>query len=453
MEKFLKRQWILVLLAIASGSVYGQHTSLKLEDALVYAIETSHLAKQAQLEVENSDYKINEVKSRALPQITGTGSLTYNPLLQKSALPGEIVGQPGQTIMVAFGQKWNSGANVTLTQNLFDQSVFTGLKAAKSTREYYKIYAQLTEEQLIEQVATTYYQVLIQKQKIVVVDSTIHNTENVLSVIKGLYESGLARQIDVDRLEVSLSNLKTQKIQLNNLVTQYENQLKYAMGMEIQTPITLQEIDFDNLFTEGIAEILQPDINTRTEIKLLNQQKQLLELQKQAYKAEYVPTLSLNANYGYQGLGNSFPIFKGTSSGVNWFDYSSVGLSLRIPIFNGFATKARVRQADVALRSIQEEIAQTGLSLNLQYENAKAQISNSLLTLESQEKNMELARKVYFNTQNNYNNGLAPLTDLLDAEKSQTEAQNNYLEALLNFKVAEIQLLKSQGNLQSLLKK
>ncbi len=93
-----------------------------------------------------------------------------------SALPGELAGQPGKTLLVAFGQKWSSGAGISVSQSLFDQGVFTGLKAAKSTQEYYKIAAQYTDEQLIEQVATLYYRVLVQRQMIGVIDTTLMNT-------------------------------------------------------------------------------------------------------------------------------------------------------------------------------------------------------------------------------------------------------------------------------------
>jgi len=63
-----------------------------------------------------------------------------------------------------------------------------------------------------------------------------------------------------------------------------------------------------------------------------------------------------------------------------------------------------------------------------------------------------LAQEVLDNTKNNYYQGLASLTDLLDAENALTEAQNNYTAALLDYKLAEIQILKSKGELKTLIK-
>lgn len=230
-----------------------------------------------------------------------------------------------------------------------------------------------------------------------------------------------------------------------------ENQLKFYMGMPIETAISIPDVELSEIKPQAIAKDDKIDVSSRTELAVLKSQEKLLQYQRQATRSEYLPTLSLSGAYSYQGMSNGFPVFKGQSSGANWFDVASVGVNLRVPIFNGNATRARVRQADVQLRKLNEDIAQTKLSLSLAYENARTQINNSIITLNSQRQNVRLAEQVYFNTQNNYNNGLATLTDLLNAENSLTEAQTNYSSALLDYRVAEIQVIKAQGSLKSLL--
>jgi outer membrane protein len=448
--KTIARLFMLLVAVITFNTVNAQQP-LRLQDALKYALEASQAARKARLDVENSQYQIDEVRSRALPQISGSGGLTYNPILQQSALPGDFFGQPGTTLLVAFGQKWNASAGVSLNQTIFDNSVFTGLKAAKTTAEFYRLNAQLTEEQIIEQVATSYYQVLVQRHQVGVVDSTIKNTQKVQGVLQSLYENGLAKKIDVDRIAVNVSNLRSRRQQLLNGVELLQNQLKFYMGMPIQTPINIPDAQLAQIQPRAVPKEDSVNVSNRTELAVLSTQESLLKYQRQATKSEYMPSLSLSSSYSYQGLSNGFPVFKGQKNGANWFDVASVGLSLKVPIFNGNATKARLRQADVEIRKLNEDIAQTRLSLNLAHENAKTQINNSIITLNNQQENVKLAQEVYFNTQNNYNNGLATLTDLLDAENSLTEAQTNYSSALLDYRVAEIQLVKAQGTLRSLL--
>jgi outer membrane protein len=449
------KKLVLVLAAVFAGSLsMAQVQELTLKDALNYALSNYRDARKAKLDVENAEYQIQETRARALPQLSGTGNLTYNPLLQKSAIPGEFIGQPGQTLYLAFGLKWSAMVGANVSQTLFDQGVFTGLKATNATRQFYRINQQLTEEQVIEQVANNYYQVLVQRQKIVVIDSNLQNTRRVQGIIRGQYENGLAKKIDLDRITVTIANLSTQKTQLQNAVQLQENTLKFYMGMPIETPVYIPAAQLNNIRPQMAAGSSNDSVklDTRTEYQLLRKQQELLTFDRDAKKAAYYPTLTFNGNYNYQGLGNTFPIGKnGGSSGVNWFGYSSLGLNMRIPIFTGFATRARVSQAKIELRRNEEDMRYTGLALNLAYQNAKTQINNSIITIELQQRNVTLAQEVFDNTQNNYNQGLAPLTDLLNAEQALNEAQNNYNTALLDYKLAEIQLVKSQGQLRNLL--
>lgn len=151
------------------------------------------------------------------------------------------------------------------------------------------------------------------------------------------------------------------------------------------------------------------------------------------------------------GMGPVFPIFS-KNEGVKWNSYNGVGLNLSIPIFNGFLTRSKVRQAQIDIDKLQVDIADTKLALNLAAENSKVQIKNSLLTIESNRKNVDLAKSVLEDTNNNYKNGLATLTDLLDAENAYADAQNNLNTSLLDYKIAEVQLIKANGNLKSLIK-
>ena len=222
----------------------SQTKSLTLKEAITYALENKADAKKAKLKVENSEYQIQEVRSRALPQISANGSLNHNPILQTTVINGAAFGQPGTVIQAAFGQKWNSTAGVSLTQALFDQSVFTGLKAAKSTKEFYQINEQLTEEQVIERVANNYYQVYVQRQNLTVIDSTYKNTTKVRNIIKGQYDNGLAKKIDLDRILVKISNINTMRQQVLNAIQIQANALKFYMGMPIETRIEIPQTAF-----------------------------------------------------------------------------------------------------------------------------------------------------------------------------------------------------------------
>lgn len=425
-------------------------TTTSLPELIIHALESNQAARKSRLDIENSNYKINEVRSAALPQLNGSAGLNYNPLLQQSALPGDFFGQPGTTILVALGQKWNANAGVSFSQALFNQGILTGLKAATTTREFYRINSQLTEEGVIEQVASGYYGLMVQRQQLASLDSTIQNTQRLLNILQSQLQNGLVKKIDVDRVSVSASNLDARRQQLINGITIAENQLKFLAGIPINQPVRFELINVQSIKPAPIQAGTN-DFFNRTELQLLQTQKRLLQLQRESYKAEYYPTLSLSGNYSYQGLGNEFP-FTADKGKFNWFDVATFGLNLRVPLFNGMATRSRIQQSNIALDKLQEDISQTQQAMSLEYENAVVQINNNFILLNTQRQNMQLAEDVYQNTIANYNYGLASLADLLSAENGLTDAQTNYLTTLLNYRLAEVKLLKARGQLRTIYK-
>src|SRR5690606_15396099 len=227
--------------------------------------------------------------------------------------------------------------------------------------------------------------------------------------------------------------------------------LKYYMGMPITEAVVIPETSLDQLEETVQGHLLEPDFNVNrlNSYLVLKKQGELLDFQREAYLAEYYPNLSLGANYMYNTQSSEFNLY--TNKALN-YDMSAVTLTLRIPIFDGGARNSRVKQAAIEIEKNQIDIANSSNALKMGYENAKFQIKNSLNTIETQNQNKLLAEEVYNSTKNNYNNGLASLTDLLDAETELVSAQNSYNQALLNYKVAEIELIKSQGNIKTLTK-
>ena len=438
-----------LLFAFSITELQAQET-VTLKQAIEYALQNKADAQNAQLDIRNADYQIMEAKAGALPKINGVANITYNPILQTTALDaGAFSGGPSNIQLITLGQKWNAGAGVQLSQALFNQQVFIGLKAAKSTKEFYQLNAQLTEEQIIERVSNAYFQVFTIQQKKETLESSYSSTEKARNIIKSLYDNGLAKKIDLDRTNVNLTNISTVLKQQQNAINQAENALKFYMGMPIENKIELVKADM-----EITPHLLDETVGTdsRSEIKILNKQRELLQYNKKAVEAAYYPTVNLNANYSWQGLGDKFPLTNGKKNGVYWADYSAITLGVNIPIFNGFATKARVEMAQIELDKLDVSIKDTKLSLDLSYQNAKSQIENSLLALENQKANVSLAETVTSNTKHNYQYGLATLTELLEAENALVEAKNNYSNAILEYKIAEIQYYKAKGELKTYLK-
>ncbi|MDO4224832.1 MAG: TolC family protein [Bergeyella zoohelcum] len=437
---------IVFSLGLLGTMAYGQDTRiLSLPEAINYALEHKSDAEKARLNIQKGDAQIAEVKANALPKLSVVSSTTYNPLLQELVIPSFI--NPAETMKLTMGQKWTSSNSLQLEQVVFSQAVFMGLKAAKTTKEFYLINAELTEEQIIEKVANAYYQVYQAEQMLENVEDNLKITEQTRKIIKGLYDAGLAKKIDYDRVQVAYNNLKASKQQVINSVQLSENALKFIIGMEMAQAIDLPKQTFEPavLLAENDA-----DFSNRTEIKALNKQLELLGWQKKATEAEFYPSVALAANYTWYGQGEKMPWWNGQKNGVFWSDIASISLNIKIPIFNGFATKAKVEQNKIDIAQAQADLRETQLGLDLAFNNAKTQIQNSQITIKTQEDNVKLAEEVMANTRANYQYGLATLNDILDAEKDLADAKNNLTKAKLDYKLAEIELLKSQGKLRTL---
>jgi outer membrane efflux protein len=439
---------ITTILLCATAISFAQQKELTLKDAIRYALEHKADAEKARLDVKKSEYLIQEVRANALPNLTASGGMVYNPKLQATYIDGSAFGIPGgDPLKMEMGQKWSANAEAKLTQMLFSQAVFMGLKAARTTREFYLLNQQLTENEIIEKVAKAYYQVYQTRQMLQNVEANLALTEKTAGVVKGLNEAGLAKKIDLDRTTVALNNLKSARQQALNGLQLSENALKYMIGMPMNEQIILPkdgfEANYDLAFAKGSS-------NNRIELQVLEKQKQLLDINVKVKRAALYPSLMLQATYGYLSMGPKMPIIYSKKDKVYGADYSSITLGVSVPIFSGFGTTAKIRQAQIESQALEATLKDTHLAMDLAYENAHSQLNNNLLTIDSQKENVKLAEEVLLNTQNNYQQGLASLTDLLDAERSLSDAKNNYTNALLDYKLAEIELLKSQGKLDTI---
>lgn len=219
------------------------------------------------------------------------------------------------------------------------------------------------------------------------------------------------------------------------------------MGIPIDTDIELEEKTI-----EPQPQLLADAVNLegRSELKVLQKNRELLVYNKKATEAYLYPTVGLQANYGWAGMGKKFPLTNGLNNGVLWSDYSAIGLNVNIPIFTGGSTKSKIQQAEIDILDLDQDIQNTQLQLSLEYKNAVTNIENSLINIESMKNNVTLAEKVQKDTQSNYQYGLATLTEVLDSENALTDAKQNYTTALLDYKQAEIKLIKAKGELNTL---
>ncbi len=424
---------------------------ITLKEAVQYALANSETIKQAQLDIENGLNTVAETRAGAKPQISASTNIVYNPLVMQFILPAAAMGGPeGEFIAIKAGQPWNGMANVQVSQQLYNQQLFTGLKAAQASSEFYALMKEVSEENVMQQVAANYYQVLVNKQKVALLDENLDRLNKLQSVLQGLLDNGLGRKIDVDRVKVNKVNLETQKSQLANAIELQKNVLKHSMGMPVDEAIELASEDLNSLELSASMYAVDPrlDVESIIGVRVLRKQDQLLGLNRDAKRAEFFPTASLSGSYTQNTQSDKFNLYTGKALNYKMANFT---LGINIPIWDGGARKARMDKAKVDILKNQQDISSTTKSLRMAYSNAQLQMRNSMETIQNQKANLALAEEVYNDTNNNFKLGLVNLTDLLNAESELTSTQNAYNDALLQFKVSEIDLIKAKGEIKSII--
>ncbi|MGV3611932.1 MAG: TolC family protein [Fluviicola sp.] len=434
---------LLMLLALLAGSmsfVRAQSGQLSLQQCVQYGLTKNKGVIKSKLEIDRANEKRAETRSEYLPQVNGSVSFQDNLKLQTSILPGELAGQPGTQIPVQFGTKYNTTAGFDAKQVIYNQSMIYGMKLTRESIKISEINAKKTEEQLIYDIASAYYSAQISWTQKKLVESNLAQIDSLYKITQIQFDNDAAKQLDLDKLTVNKTNLQTELI---TSTTNYEQQLmllKYYMGMPLNDAIQVSEIDMSG----QASSLINTESLNNTDVELVQAQREIYSVTLQQIRAGYLPSLSLNFQASVMNMQNDLRMFQ---KGAQWFPTSYVGLNLSIPIFDGLAKNSRVKQTKIQLEqsALEEEYLTENLKMQREKANNTLKANQSALT--SQKSNIELAQKVYGITQAQFVGGIATITDLVNAENSLRDAQTNYLKALVQVKLGELDLIKSTGNI------
>lgn len=453
MKKILILTGLLItMLRPAFAQTSTQAAPLTLQEAVKYALANNETVKKAVLDEESAAFKIKETKGSGLPQLSGTGTITAYPALATQLLPAQIFDKDaaaGAMIPVQFGTKYNTTGGLQLQQLIFRKSFFVGLEAANTTRDLYSLRKQLSQEQLIYNVSSAYLQLLQTREQFNTIDANFKRLEQLEKILALQYQNDVATKVQLNRVTVSKTNLENSRQTLTAAFDQQKNALKFFMGMPMEQDITLAAAT-PELNTPALE---QQDVNTvlaeRVDLKLLQTQKNLYKLNVKNIQAGAYPSLSAFGNYNFNAQRNEFNFF---DTSKPWFKMATVGIQLNVPIFDGMQRRNQVRQAQIEVAKVDQDILQLTRNTQMGLMNAQTQMQASLSSIQAQERNVALAQEVYRNTNELYKEGLSPLTEVLDTEVSLREAQTNLNNERLKYQLAQLTYLQAKGELITLIK-
>lgn len=451
MKKGNKRwAWVIALALVPFVSGAQDNTAparyeFSLQQAIDYAQKNNVQVKNALLSVQIQQQTNREVTGSAYPQISASGSMTYNYKLPVSLVPAEFFGgTPGTFEELAFGVKWNATGGVSLNQILFDGQVFTGLRARKTLIDFQEKNVEVTEEMIRLNIHKVYYQLVVSKTQVELIDSNISRLDKLAHDTRIMYDNGFAEKLDMDKLEVQQANLNTEKTNALNQISNGYLGLKVLLGMPIRDQLVLTDTLSDEMVRDNVLDAAQFDYAQRRDYQYADLGVRLREYDVERYKMSKIPTLSLNAYYNKNAQRNSFDFFK---SGTDWFNISAVTLNLNIPIFTGFSANARIAKARLTMQQDMNQREALKLTIDQEVQAAKNNYTAAVSNMDYQRKNMALAENVYNQTKKKFESGIGSQTEINTANTDLKSAQTNYINALYNAIVAKTDFLKATGKL------
>ena len=433
---------IFTLLAFLCFQVsFGQaELSLSLDQALDMALQKNTTMLNAALDIDYAETQVNEIKAQGLPQVNGSADFSHTFKIPTQIIPGDFVGQPGTTIATQFGVPFNVNVGVGASQLLFDGTFFLGLKAASEFVNISKLSASASEIDIKEGVTKAYYMALISQQNIGQLNTSLANIKKLQSETEQLYKAGFAEKLDVDRLTLSVSNLEININKLQNQAKLAKQLLLNTIGVDVNQELTLTSKIPGEPTSDSYAAVFNPD--NRIEIKLIDQQQELNQLNLKRYKMGYFPSLYGNFSYGSSTFASDG---KFGELGDDWYGNGRYAVSLNVPIFDGLYKKAKADQAKIDIKKTENTKQQALLGMNLQVSQAKTNYLNALKTIELQKKSQDLAESIFNTTKIKFTEGIGSSFEMINAESELTQANTNYLNALYELNVARIDLNKALG--------
>jgi len=418
--------------------------AFSIRQAIDYAHAHNVQVKNALLDYQLQIQTNRNVTAGAYPHITASGNLTDYIDIPTNLLPAEFFGgSPGTFIPVKFGTKYNATGSISLSQTIFDGQVFVGLQAKRTSLAYARKGAEVTEQMIKVNVYKIYYQLSASKTQMAILDANIERAEKLLHDASLMHDNGFTEQIDVDKNTVQLANLKTEKLKAQSTIDNGYLGLKYLLGMPAADTLILTDSITDNEIKANLPDTGY-NYNDRKEYQYLQVVQTLNQYNIKRYRMSLLPTLSLNGVYSKMAQRTKFDIFnKG-----DWFTTSYLGLTLNVPIFDGFAKRSNIRTAQLQLQQTQNKIADLELAIDTSVIASRRNFTVAIQTLDYQKKNMELAERVYNQAKKKYEAGVGSTTDINNAEADLKTAQNNYIGAMYDAIIARIDYTNAVGRLE-----
>lgn len=442
------------VVAFAAGSAFTQNgRPLTLEECVGIALRDNSTLRNAERRAQIAGTQVMTARAGVLPSLSASlssGKFRQGDRTLLGDVPVGIDPVTGQALyerrtITQPGYSTNSNsARLDANMLLFDFGAsWNRIRQANAAEESSSKTFQSTKQNTILQVHQRYFGYLKELQLLGVYEEAVKSSEEQQKRTESMYEIGSVAQGDVFRAKTQTGQDRINLITQKNLVSTARNFLNVAMGRPADAELNVVDIEAELQFREyNLEDVVKAAVEKNPELQSYQYEMKRAQLGKRIALSSYLPSFSIGGSYSRSH--NEFDrVYSDFSK--NWS--GSVGLSMRLNLFNGFSDQANVEREALNYRIAEEDLQNRLRNLRLEAEQA-------LLSLEAWKEitaintdNLVSAQEDLRLAQERYRVGAGTLLDIINAQVNVTRAKSTLVRAKYDSKIAYAQLQATMGTL------
>jgi outer membrane protein TolC len=417
-----------------NGSVAGDPVagdlSLTLKDALARGLH-ANLGVLTQSAAEQQARGQRAVaKSELLPHLNTTISEEFERVNLRTQ--GVEVSTFPESVQFNFFD-----ARARLTQSVFDLVQLQNLHSADQSLRARVFSAKDSRDLVVLAVAGSYLQLTATQARIDATRAQVDTSQAIYKQAADRLEAGLATRVDVTRSQVQL---QTEQQRLRSLRADFETQklrLSRIIGLVPgQNFLIADSFRFAAVPDFTVETALQKAFQNRNDLRAASSNVKAAESSTKAAHAEHLPSLALNADFGAAGI---TPTHESTAV------YSATG-TLSIPIYEGGRIRGDIEQASAALRQRKAEYEDLRGQVDADVRQSFIDLDSAADQVSVAESNVGLAHQTLTQSRDRFTAGIADTVELVQAEQSVVQADDDYITAVFEHNLAKVTLARAMGN-------
>lgn len=423
------QKFLLILLLISLSNIsYAEDASkiLTISEGLRLATDNNRLIKIASLNKDIASSDILVARAKLLPSINASLRQTY-----LNHQPGAIFGSN----KVFISQKEYLFYGINLYQTIYDFGAnISRYEASKTFLDVTKLDIARIKNLVALDFINAYYDLLETEKMITVTEKEVQRFESHLKVAQDLYADGVITKNDLLQAEVRLSDAKQRLLTTKNKRSVNVSNINNILSRPINAALQVVDVSMDDSNVIELEKAWETAEKERREIKIIDHELKIIDLEEKATKSEYYPKLFAQGGYNFTENRYQFP--EG-----NW----SLILGIDLNLFSGWSTKAEVVKVLHRREQLLEEKRKLMDDIKLEVEKSYLDLKNALEKILVTKGATNQAEENLRINKIKYEEGIGTSTDVIDAITLLTLAETNYCKSVYDLKRAQAELRYAMG--------